>query len=200
MQERIMSGPLANDEASAVATFPDHDVITPPNRLRRALKPAMPGDDDPVARAEKALADLAPEFSAWMRQECDRLDAARHSILAEGFNKANREALFHAAHDINGEAATFGYPAVAATAESLCRLVEHTPSMDRIPIPLMEQHVDAVRAIIREYSRSDAEAVAGALTQALREVTDAFLVSENRDRPDHLEAVLGPTLLSRALR
>jgi HPt (histidine-containing phosphotransfer) domain-containing protein len=192
MQERIMSGPLANDEASAVATFPDHDVITPPNRLRRALKPAMPGDDDPVARAEKALADLAPEF--------DRLDAARHSILAEGFNKANREALFHAAHDIKGEAATFGYPAVAATAESLCRLVEHTPSMDRIPIPLMEQHVDAVRAIIREYSRSDAEAVAGALTQALREVTDAFLVSENRDRPDHLEAVLGPTLLSRALR
>jgi hypothetical protein len=69
--------------------------------------------------------------------------------------------------------------------------------MDRIPMALMDQHVDAVRAIIRKYSRSDAEALAQTLTARLREVTDEFLVHENRDRPDHLEAILGPTLLTR---
>jgi HPt (histidine-containing phosphotransfer) domain-containing protein len=192
-----MSTPLA-DEAPTVATFSDHEVITPPNKLRKAINPVSARDDDPVARAEQALADLSTEFSAWMQQECDRLDRARQQILQQGFNNATREALFHAAHDIKGEAATFGYPAVAAAAESLCRLVEHTPTMDRIPIPLMEQHVDAVRAIIREYSRPDVETMATELTRALREVTDKFLVSENKDRPDHLEAVLGPTLLSNA--
>jgi HPt (histidine-containing phosphotransfer) domain-containing protein len=192
-----MPTPPANDDAPAVAIFPDYEVITPPNKLRKAIKKASPLDDDPVAGAEKALADLAPEFSMWMQQECDRLDRARQQVRENGFNRVTREALFHAAHDIKGEAATFGYPAVAAAAESLCRLVEHTPSMDRIPMALMDQHVDAVRAIIREYSRSDAEALAQTLTARLREVTDEFLVHENRDRPDHLEAILGPTLLTR---
>ena len=192
-----MPTPLTKDDEAAVATFSDHEVITPRNKLRKAIKKASPRDDDPVALAEQALADLSSEFSAWMQQECDRLDKARHQILESGFNKATREALFHAAHDIKGEAATFGYPAVAAAAESLCRLIEHTPSMDRIPVPLVEQHVNAVRAIIREYSRDDAEALAVTLTTALREVTDEFLVQENNDRPDHLEAILGPTLLSR---
>jgi chemotaxis protein histidine kinase CheA len=191
-----MPTPLANADMPAVTTFADHEVITPPNKLRKAIKKAAPHDDDPVARAEQALADLSSEFSAWMQQECDRLDAARHQVRESGFNRATREALFHAAHDIKGEAATFGYPAVAATAESLCRLVEHTPSMEQIPVPLVEQHVDAIRAIIREYSRSDAEAMAAALTRRLREVSDEFLIRENQGRPDHLEAVLGPTLLS----
>jgi HPt (histidine-containing phosphotransfer) domain-containing protein len=192
-----MSSPHAKQHAPAVATFSDHEVITPPNKLRKAITnvPHDPGDD-PVARAEQALADLSSEFSSWMQQECDRLEAARQNVAKGGFNKASREALFHAAHDIKGEAATFGYPAVAATAESLCRLIEHTPSMDKIPIPLVEQHVDSVRAIIREYGRCDAQEMATALTLRLREVTDEFLLHENRDRPDHLEAIRGPTLLT----
>ena len=44
--------------------------------------------------------------------------------------------LFRAAHDIKGEASTFGFPAVAGVAESLCRLIEHTPDMQRIPLTL----------------------------------------------------------------
>ena len=78
-----------------------------------------------------------------MVSECERLDAARHQIKAGGFNKDTRDSLFHAAHDIKGEAATFGFPDVAASAESLCRLIEHTPDATRIPLALVDQHVDA---------------------------------------------------------
>src|ERR1700735_2871890 len=73
------------------------------------------------------------------------------------------------------EAATFGYPAVADAAESLCRLLEHTPEISGIPLALVEQHVDAVRAITREHARTDLASVAGTLTRRLREVTDEFL-------------------------
>jgi hypothetical protein len=75
-------------------------------------------------------------------------------------------------------------------------LIEHTPTMDQIPLQLVEQHVDAMRAIIREHWRIDARSLATTLTRRLREVTDEFLVRENRDRPDHLDAILGPTLTS----
>jgi len=181
---------------AAVATFGDHEIISPENKLRKmvTVKPKMPGDVDPVARAEKALADLSAEFSAWMVSECDRLDKARRAIAAAGFTAASKETLFHAAHDIKGEAATFGFPLVAAAADSLCRLLEHTPDATRIPIELVDQHVDAARAIYREYAHSDAEELAAMLSTRLRAVTDEFLVHENQGRPDVLEQIMGPSI------
>ena len=183
-------------ETAAVTTYGDHEIITPENKLRKAVskKPRMAGDEDPVARAERALEDLSSEFSIWMESECERLDQARRTVAKVGFNKVTTEALFHAAHDIKGESATFGYPAVAAAADSLCRLIEHTPAAHRIPVTLIDQHVDAVRAIYREYARSDAKELAAVLTQRLREVTDEFLIEENRERPDVLEQIKGPSL------
>lgn len=189
--------PPTKAEKPAVTTYADYEVITPPNPLRQAVAlvdPSAPADD-PVARAEQALAQLSPEFSGWMDSECERLDLARHQVKAKGFTKKTQEDLFHAAHDIKGEAATFGFPAVAAAADSLCRLIEHTPDVTKIPSSLVDQHVDAVRAIIREYARSDAKEVAAVLTKRLREVTDEFLTHENRDRPDYLDGIVGPSLV-----
>jgi HPt (histidine-containing phosphotransfer) domain-containing protein len=178
---------------AAITTYGDHEVIKPENKLRKYVSdtPFVPGEDDPVARAEQALAEMSGEFGAMMDDECDRLDKERHSVLNNGFTKANKERLFHAAHDIKGQAATFGFPAVASAADSLCRLIEYTPDATRIPFRLVDQHVDAVRAIYREYSRSDAQDLAIVLTGRLRDVTDEFLIHENRDRPDVLEQITG---------
>jgi HPt (histidine-containing phosphotransfer) domain-containing protein len=182
--------------SASVTTYGDHEVITPPNKLRMAVSAVKAGEpeDDPVARAEAALAGLSSEFNSWMVEECDRLDVARKDVKEKGFNKATRDALFHAAHDIKGEAATFGFPDVAPPADSLCRLLEHTPDMTRIPFPLIDQHVDTMRAIIREYARPNVAAVAEALNKRLREVTDEFLAHTNRDRPEYLKTVLAPSM------
>ncbi len=184
----------------SVATYGDYEMITPHNPLRGAVRQLAPGEsaDDPVARAEEALASLSSEFSSWMDSECERLDAARKALSVGGFNKKTHQALFHAAHDIKGEAATFGYPFVAASADSLCRLLEHTPDATRIPITLVDQHVDSIRAIIREKARPDIQQIADQLTKRLREVTDEFLALENKDRPDVLADILSAPPLSPA--
>jgi len=184
-------------DTSAVATFGDHEVITPENKLRKAVstRPYLPTEDDPVVRAEKALNELSHEFVNWMDQECDRLDKARRAVAQDGFNDVTRLGLFHAAHDLKGQAATFGFPAVASAADSLCRLIELTPDAKRIPSVLVDQHVDAVRAIYREYARSDAKELAKLLTRRLREVTDEFLIAENRNRPDVLEQINSPSIV-----
>ncbi|HUI14774.1 MAG TPA: Hpt domain-containing protein [Xanthobacteraceae bacterium] len=182
------------DDTPSIATFADHEVITPSHQLRKAVSPAAAGDDDPVARAEAALMQLSSEFAAWMQSECQRLEAARQDVGQQGFNEDTHQALFRAAHDIKGEAATFGYPTAAGVAESLCRLLEHTPDIGRIPIALVNQHVDAVRAITREYGRPKASDTADELTLRLREVTDDFLREENDFRPDYLENIFSPPL------
>jgi HPt (histidine-containing phosphotransfer) domain-containing protein len=179
--------------SAAVATFSDHEVVTPENKLRDRVsnRPLAHGEEHPLARAEKALMELSAEFGTWMHSECERLDMARRALAQGGFTAANKEALFHAAHDLKGEAATFGYPAVTGAADSLCRLIEYAPDATRIPLPLVDQHVDAVRAIYREYVRSDAQELAAKLTRALRAVADEFLLKENHDRPDVLEQIKG---------
>jgi chemotaxis protein histidine kinase CheA len=185
-----------NSVEPSVATYADHEVIKLPNRLRTAVMAVAAGlpGDDPVARAEQALAQLASEFSGWMQEECERLDRARSEVRAQGFSPATHEAMFHSVHDIKGEAATFGYPWVTAIADSLCRLIEHTPDMARIPMVLVDQHVDAVRAMVRESARPDIATVADALSRRLREVTDEFLAQENRHRPDYLDGILAPPI------
>jgi HPt (histidine-containing phosphotransfer) domain-containing protein len=179
-----------NNNRQDVQVFADHEVITPVNKLEKAvMKVVMPGDDQ-LTRAEAALAQLSGEFGDWMVAECDRLNAARHAVRQHGFGKTYYDELFHAAHDIKGGAATFGYPLAAPAAESLCRVLEHSPDSSRIPIELIDRHVEAVRAIVREYARPDIATTAGELTQKLRRVSDEYLVQANRHRPGYLDDLM----------
>src|SRR6185312_8027373 len=180
-----------------VITYGDHEIITPDtSKLRKLVRAANAGDtDDPVARAEEALAQISGEFSNWMNDECERLDAARRKARDAGLDKKTRQELFLAAHDVKGDSGTFGFPAVVPAADSLCRLIEHTPDATKIPIKLIDQHVDAVRAIVREYAREDILNVAMALTSKLRQVTDEFLIAENRHRPEYLKSIASPPVV-----
>ena len=179
-----------------VVTYGDHEMITPDTaKLRRTLRPELPGEEDPVARAEAALAAISGDFTDWMKDECARLDAARRKVREMGLSTQTRQELFLAAHDLKGDAGTLGYPEVAAAAESLCRLLEHTPDLTKIPLAIVDQHVDAVRAIVREHGRDDVAQIAAALTAKLRAVTDEFLLKENQHRPDVLKVIQSPSLV-----
>jgi HPt (histidine-containing phosphotransfer) domain-containing protein len=177
-----------------VKSFGDHHVITQPNSLRKALLRVPESDlDDPVGRAEKALAGLSGEFKNWMTIEADRLSAAHAAVLRDGFTDNNREELFRAAHDIKGDAATFGFPSAGAAAESLCRIIEHAPELDEVPPDLIAHHIKAIQAIVRERTKLDTTVMANALSKQLRGIADEFLIRVNRDRPEHLEAILAPS-------
>ncbi|EGP06837.1 Hpt domain-containing protein [Bradyrhizobiaceae bacterium SG-6C] len=179
-----------------VETFADHQVISQPNPLRKVVRYAEENEvDDPVARAEKALAGLSGEFDDWMRIECDRLSNAHAAMQRDGLNAENREELFRAAHDIKGDAATFGYPTAAAAAESLCRIIEHAPDLAQVPGDLILHHVNAIQAIYREQSRIEAVGMADELSRKLRGVADEYLIHVNRDRPEHLEAIMSPSIV-----
>jgi HPt (histidine-containing phosphotransfer) domain-containing protein len=189
---------MAKEKSGAlqVKSFADHHVITQPNPLRNVLLRVPESDlDDPVGRAEKALAGLSGEFKNWMTIEADRLSAAHAIVLRDGFNTENRVELFRASHDIKGDAATFGFPSAGAAAESLCRIIEHAPDLDKVPSDLIAHHINAIQAIVRERTKLDTVSVASALSRQLRGVADEFLMHANRDRPEHLDAILAPSII-----
>jgi HPt (histidine-containing phosphotransfer) domain-containing protein len=189
---------MAKDKAPAiqVKTYASHHVITQPNPLKKVLRRTEEKDlDDPIARAEAALAELSGEFKSWMDTEAERLSKAYAAVLKDGFDDDACEEMFRAAHDIKGDAATFGYPAAAAVADSLCRIIEHAPDLDKVPAELFEHHVNAIQAIVHDHTKYDSATVASELSRRLRRVADDYLVQVNRNRPEHLEAILAPSLV-----
>ncbi|HXI06933.1 MAG: Hpt domain-containing protein [Bradyrhizobium sp.] len=179
-----------------VKTYATHHVIVQPNPLRKVLRRVADDDsDDPVARAERALEGLSGEFASWMTIEADRLSAAWDAICSKGFGKDTRDELFHAAHDIKGDAATFGFPSAGAAANSLCRVIEHAPDLSKVPSDLITHHINAVQAIVRQRTKLDTVAMANELSRQLRGIADEFLTKANRHRPEHLEAILAPSIV-----
>jgi chemotaxis protein histidine kinase CheA len=178
-----------------IKKFADHQVITQPNPLRKVLRRVADDDiDDPIARAEKALADMSGDFKEWMAVETNRLSAAYAAVLEHGFTKPTRDELFRAAHDIKGDAATFGFPSAGVAAESLCRIIEHAPDLSRVPAELIAHHINAIDAIVRERTKLDTISMSSELSRRLRGVADEYLAHVNRDRPEHLEAIMAPSI------
>jgi chemotaxis protein histidine kinase CheA len=183
-------------ETIEIKAFANHHVITQPNPLRKVMRRVPETDlDDPVARAEQALSDLSGEFKNWMVIEANRLMAAHTAVLKDGFNPASSEELFRAVHDIKGDAATFGYPSAGDVADSLCRIIEHAPELEQVPAELITHHVNAIQAIVHEHTKLDTVSTAQALSRQLRGVADEYLIQVNHDRPEHLEAVLAPSIV-----
>jgi chemotaxis protein histidine kinase CheA len=187
---------MANSKSDIeIKKYADHQVITQPNPLRKVLRRVADDDiDDPIARAEKALSDLSGEFGQWMETEVDRLVDAHAAIVKDGFSEAARDELFRAAHDIKGDAATFGFPPAGAVAESLCRIIEHAPDFARVPPDLIVHHINAIQAIVHEHTKLDTISISNELSRRLRNVADDYLARANHDRPEHLEAVMAPSI------
>lgn len=178
-----------------VETFADYQIIRQPNPLKSAVKAQGSWQDDPVARAEKALENLSVEFDAWMQTECDQLAAAHAAIVDIGINDDTTEELLRAALHIKGNAATFGYPMAAAAAHSLCRVIEYAPDFAAVPTMLIGHHVNAIQAIIREHKRFGVNSVATELSSKLRSVADEYLIAVNKDRPELLEILGAPSII-----
>lgn len=155
----------------------DAEFMAPPADLRKKVKQraSKAGDPDPVAAAEAALARMAGSFGDWMSEETQRLAELWTAADLTDYEEETREALYRAAHDIKGQAATLGFPVAGRIAASLCRLLDGIDIPDRLPRELVRQHVQSVRAIIVENARDESSATARLLAERLGEVTDDFL-------------------------
>ncbi|PWC53400.1 Hpt domain-containing protein [Azospirillum sp. TSO22-1] len=99
---------------------PSVRIVQPPNRLKSKVgrgSPTLPPTVPPTFRAL-----VHASAAAYSRHLDDQLHALR--ALATGGGAAATETLFAIAHQIRGEAKTFGFGSVGGTAESLCAFIE----------------------------------------------------------------------------
>lgn len=164
--------------------FDDHSVIVPAHNLKTVVQHARGTeqiDMSAVQRAEAALAELRSQFGGWMNEECARIDAARQQIHARGLSRETVDGLFLPAHDIKGGATTLGFPLAERIATSLCRMLKHSPDPSRIPRDLIDHHVDAIRAVVREDVKNASNPYGVELSERLAIMAETFLAGELKD-------------------
>ncbi len=142
-----------------------------------------PGDDNEAAqqaitRAEQALEHLSVNFDDWIVTESRQLAKSRDDAKAAGFSENALRDLFQAAHNLKGQATTLGYPLADEICASLCRLIDKIPDKSRLPLLLIDQHVDAVRAVVAEGAKGTDNPKASVLAKRLHDVTGDFLAQE----------------------
>ena len=144
-------------------------LIQPPNALRLKVGGGRLGaiDAAAIAKAEAALQSLSGNFAQWLNDEVGKLEAARQGVRASGVTAESMETLYLRAHDLKGLGSTYGFPLITRIAGLLCRLIDDKDKRLDAPMPLIDAHIDAIKAAVRDSIKGEDHPVGKALVQEL---------------------------------
>lgn len=144
--------------------------ITPPTTaLRTKVGGGFGINADAVARAEEALRAMSAQFGEWLNDEIVKLDKAQADIREHGYTPATAEALYFRAHDLKGLGATYEYPLVTRIAGSLCKMLDVAERRMSAPLDVLDAHIDAIRAVVRDQIKTDEHPTGRALAETLEQ-------------------------------
>ncbi len=144
-------------------------MFQPATGLRLKVGGSRLGTIDPaaIAKAEAALKSLAGNFAQWLADEITKLEAARQQIKEHGITVETVETLYFRAHDLKGLGTTYGYPLITRIAGSLCRMIDDKEKRASTPLELVDAHIDAIKAAVRDDIKSDEHPVGSVLVEEL---------------------------------
>jgi hypothetical protein len=151
-------------------------VIPAPTNLRLKVGANRLGaiDAAAIAKAEAALKSLSGNFSQWLQDEISKLDGVRQQVKANGLTPEGMENLYLRAHDLKGLGTTYGYQLITRIAGSLCRLIDEKDKRMSTSMALVDAHIDAIKAAVRENMKADDHPIGAALVAELeRRVKEA---------------------------
>jgi hypothetical protein len=151
------------------------EVIQVPNMLKLKVGGRGGIDMAAIAKAEAALKSLSGNFAQWLQDEITKLEAARQDVRIQGLNAQTVETLYLRAHDLKGLGATYEFPLITRIAASLCKLIDEPETRLSAPMFLVDAHIDAIKAAVRDDIKVDTHPVGKALAEELEGRTAEYL-------------------------
>jgi len=143
-------------------------VTRPPNTLLAKVGGGFNGiNAEAIAKAEEALKAMSGQFGQWLQDEISKLDNAQAAIRANGYTSKTAEDLYFRAHDLKGLGSTYQYPLVTRLAGSLCKLMDDPMRRMDASLVLIDAHIDAIRAVVRDQIQTDDYPTGRALSETL---------------------------------
>ncbi|MBP6877329.1 MAG: Hpt domain-containing protein [Phenylobacterium sp.] len=142
-------------------------VIQPPSLRLKVGGRFGAIDPSAIAKAEAALKSLSGNFAQWLSEEVIKLDAARQLVRDAGVTAETMETLYLRAHDLKGLGTTYEFPLITRIGASLCRLIDDKDKRLTVPLPLVDAHIDAIKAAVRDSIKTDDHPVGRILIEEL---------------------------------
>jgi two-component system chemotaxis response regulator CheY len=124
---------------------------------------ADPGAEPAIAAADRGIADLGDLYDATLTADCGYLGMCLDDLLARDWNRPETWRLLRKkAHDVKGQAGSFGYRLATDVAQSLVASV--TPVLEdferrhdrKLALQtLLSAHIDALKIIARQRIKGD---------------------------------------------
>ena len=124
-------------------------------------------DPSAIAKAEAALKSLSGNFAQWLQDEITKLEASRQQVKVAGVTAETMENLYLRAHDLKGLGTTYGYQLITRIAASLCKLIDDKEKRPAAPMGLVDAHIDAIKAAVRDDIKAEDHPVGRVLVQEL---------------------------------
>ncbi|HWW26202.1 MAG TPA: Hpt domain-containing protein [Caulobacter sp.] len=153
------------------------EVIQVPNMLKLKVGGRGGIDMAAIAKAEAALKSLSGNFAQWLNDEIVKLEAARQEVRAQGLTPETVETLYLRAHDLKGLGATYEFPLITRLAGSLCKLIDDPATRLSAPMFLVDAHIDAIKACVRDDIKVDTHPVGKVLAAELEGRVAEYLAS-----------------------
>ena len=175
----LAPNPVFTSGSSVPASNGSSEVIQVPNMLRLKVGSRFGGlNAGAVAKAEAALKSLSSQFSQWLRDELDKLEAARVAIRTSGLTKETGDKLYTHAHDLKGLGGTYEFPIITRMAGSLCKLIESPEARLTVPMRLVDAHIDAIRAAVRDDIKDDSNPMGRVLAEELERQVAVYIAAD----------------------
>ena len=107
------------------------------------------------------------ELKAHIADEITKLEASRQEVRVQGASPETMEHLYLRAHDLKGLGTTYGYQLITRIAGSLCRMIDDKEKRVQAPLELVDAHIDAIKAAVRDEIKSDEHPVGRVLVEEL---------------------------------
>ena len=122
-----------------------------------------------LARAEKAVANLAQDYATWALADIAKARMALAAAIDDPAGRAPHvDALFRAGHDLKGQGTSFGFPLVTKIGHSLCALTrDRARSYESRHLDLVKSHLDALELILTKGIKGEGGKVGAELVAKL---------------------------------
>jgi len=126
---------------------------------------------DRLAQAEAAINALKGEYSKQLRTDVDELAKIFVSVNPNDPDVAVLEELFGVAHNLKGQAGSFGYDLVTSIAASLCDLLrEQAGRFSSQDVNTVGQHVQVLERVVSKGIVGDGGETGQKIVQSLRDL------------------------------
>jgi hypothetical protein len=155
------------------------EYVKPPRSLIDKTGRGTPGAGDRlIKKADAAVKEHQGriDYKTIAGLSLDKLHQLLHQFIAEPSSQpAISRQIFELCHDLRGEGASFGYPAVSRCADLICRVVDRQVQPDRRFLEIVRIEVESIRAMIRYDVKGNPRGLALEIIDALEFLVDNFL-------------------------